>query len=270
MTQYARDGLTFDLHRAGPSGGEPVVLLHGFPQDASCWDGVAARLHEHGYRTLAPDLRGYSPGARPRGRRAYRMGECVLDVVALLDDQRIERAHVVGHDWGSALAWAVAGLHPDRVRSLSAISVPHPSAFLAAMPRGQALRSWYMLAAQLPVLPELRLRSRLRADLIGSGLPAPYADRYADRMREPGAATAALNWYRALPWSAPVPPCPVPTTFLWGRRDRFIGRSAALATGRWVSGPYQFVELDGGHWLPETHAELVAEYVRERIGSTVG
>jgi len=267
VTQYARDGLTFDLHRAGPSGGEPVVLLHGFPQDASCWDGVAARLHEHGYRTLAPDLRGYSPGARPRGRRAYRMGECVLDVVALLDDQRIERAHVVGHDWGSALAWAVAGLHPDRVRSLSAISVPHPSAFLAAMPRGQALRSWYMLAAQLPVLPELRLRSRLRADLVASGLPAGDADRYAARMGEPGAATAALNWYRALPWSTPLPACPVPTTYLWGRRDRFLGRAGALGTGRWVTGPYQFVELDGGHWLPQTHPDPVAEYVRERIRS---
>src|SRR6478609_967008 len=112
MWQYHRDGLTFDVLDSGPRDGEPVLLLHGFPQDHTAWDAVAPLLHAAGLRTLAPDQRGYSPGARPQGRAAYDMGELVADAVALLDAADVTRAHVVGHDWGGSVAWALAERHP--------------------------------------------------------------------------------------------------------------------------------------------------------------
>ena len=110
MDSFRRDGLTFDVRDAGPRDGEPVVLLHGFPQDSAAWDRVAPALHQHGLRTLAPDQRGYSPMARPRGRAHYRLRETVGDVLALLDAAGLESAHVVGHDWGGIVAWGLAGL----------------------------------------------------------------------------------------------------------------------------------------------------------------
>src|SRR4051794_39933297 len=123
MERFARAGLTFDLRDGGPADGQPVVLLHGFPQDSTCWADVEPALHAAGLRTLAPDQRGYSPGARPPGRSAYRITEPAADVLALLDEAGLASAHIVGHDWGAAVAWALAGRHPERVRSLTVLSV---------------------------------------------------------------------------------------------------------------------------------------------------
>jgi pimeloyl-ACP methyl ester carboxylesterase len=279
---FRRDGLTFDVtdsaDQAGPvdegTSGDPamsgtVVLLHGFPQDRSAWDGVAGVLRAAGLRTLAPDQRGYSPGARPAGRSPYRLSEAVLDVVALLDAAGVRRAHVVGHDWGGAVGWALAAHHPERVASLTAVSTPHPRALADACTRSaQALRLWYVAAWQLPVLPELVLGRALERSLVASGLPADRARRYAGRMREPGALTAALGWYRALPTSLREPPpgaIPVPTTYVWGRTDVALGRTAAERTRGCVLAPYRFVELDAGHWLPETRAPQVAGVVLDRV-----
>jgi pimeloyl-ACP methyl ester carboxylesterase len=108
VDSFRRDGLTFDVRDAGPPDGEPVVLLHGFPQDSAAWDQVSPALHQAGLRTLAPDQRGCSPMARPRGRGRYRLRETTADVLALLDAAGLERAHVVGHDWGGMVAWALA------------------------------------------------------------------------------------------------------------------------------------------------------------------
>lgn len=267
---YRRDGLVLDVRDAGPADGEPVVLLHGFPQDAGAWDRVAPQLHQAGLRTLAPDQRGYSPGARPRGRRAYRMAELVGDVLALLADRGLTRAHVVGHDWGGAVAWALAGVQPARVSTLTVLSTPHPAAMAAAMTSSrQALSSWYMAAFQLPLLPEAVLGRTLRRTLVRSGLPAEDARRYARRMAEPGALSAALGWYRALPFAGrdAVPPVRVPTTYVWGARDFALGRRAAELTARQVRGPYRFAELAAGHWLPERSADDVAALVLDRVRS---
>src|SRR5215217_5260440 len=174
MDSFRRDGLTFDVLDAGPSDGEPVVLLHGFPQDATSWNGVAPALHQHGLRTLAPDQRGYSPMARPRGRGHYTLRETTRDVLALLDAAGLESAHVVGHDWGAGVGWALAAWHPERVRTLTVLSVPHPGA-MAKATSDQALRSAYMAAFQVPVLPEQALLAgggaALRRMLRRSGLP---------------------------------------------------------------------------------------------------
>src|SRR3954463_12078491 len=210
MDSFRRDGLTFDVLDAGPSGGEPVVLLHGFPQDSSAWNRVTPGLHQHGLRTLAPDQRGYSPMARPRGRSFYRLRETTDDVLALLDAAGLPSAHVVGHDWGGVVAWGLGAWHPDRVRTLTVLSVPHPAAMAKAMVTSdQGLRSFYMGVFQLPVLPERLLLAGggavLRRMLHRGGLPAAAVGRYVARIPQPGARSAALGGSRALPWSGRDP-----------------------------------------------------------------
>src|SRR6185312_6822929 len=129
MTEQVRVGeLTFDVRVGGPIDGAAVMLLHGFPENASMWSGVEPALHAAGLRTIAPDQRGYSPGARPDGVEAYSMHRLVADALGLLDAYGLARVHVVGHDWGAAVGWNLAGRHPDRVATLTAISVPHPAA----------------------------------------------------------------------------------------------------------------------------------------------
>jgi len=271
METFQHAGLSFDVREGGPAAGEPVVLLHGFPQDSTSWSGVEPVLHQAGLRTLAPDQRGYSPGARPRGRRAYRVGALADDVLALLDQAGLSSAHIVGHDWGGVVAWGLAGRNPDRVRSVTVLSTPHPAALQRSFRAStQAITSLYMLFFQLPAIPEAVLARNLEASLRKTGLPPGYAARDAERMREPGALTAALNWYRAMPWTLRTPAhrSSVPTTYIWGRRDNFLGRYAAEATADYVTGPYRFVELGGGHWLPQTHPAQIAELIRERVHST--
>jgi pimeloyl-ACP methyl ester carboxylesterase len=267
MEHFEHSGLTFDVRDGGNPDGEAVILLHGFPQDSTSWSQVVPALHAAGLRTLAPDLRGYSPGARPTSRRAYTARELTGDVIALLDRAGLESAHIVGHDWGAALAWFVAGNHPDRVRSLTVLSTPHPDAMVKSMGTSlQGLRSWYMLFFQLPWLPE-RLLRRGMADLLRrGGLSAGSAAHYAARMREPGALRGALNWYRGVVLGG-LPPrrTPAPTTYLWGSGDRFLGRAAADLTRDYVAGPYRFVELDSGHWLPETCPEQVAAAILDQV-----
>ena len=292
VERFSRDGLTFDVTDAGPPDGPVVVLLHGWPQDRSAWEAVTPRLTAAGLRVLAPDQRGYSPGARPGDRSAYRMSELVADVLALVDAGGAPTVHLVGHDWGGAVAWAFAERHPDRLDGLTVVSTPHPAAMAWAVRHGdQALRSWYMLAFQLPVLPELVLRLGLPTVLRGSGLPAEQAERYAARFREPGAAGGGLAWYRALRPGLPRPhlphrpgatapadevaeaassPVTVPTTYLWGGHDPALGRAAAERTARWVAADYRFVELDAGHWLPESHPHAVAAAVLDRVGGAQG
>jgi pimeloyl-ACP methyl ester carboxylesterase len=273
MDRFERDGLVFDLRDGGPPDGEPVVLLHGFPQDASAFDRLAPALHTAGLRTLAPDQRGASPGARPTGRWAYSLRRTTADVLGLLDAAGLAGAHVVGHDWGAAVGWALAARHPGRVRTLTALSVPHPAAMTrAALTSDQALRSWYLAAFQVPAVPERLLTARggqpLRRFLRRSGLPGPVADRYADRQLEPGALRASLGWYRAIPLDArdPIGRVTVPTLHVWGARDPFLGRAATEATAAFVRGPYRLEVLDdAGHWLPELHADRVAELVTAHV-----
>jgi pimeloyl-ACP methyl ester carboxylesterase len=268
VERYERAGLQFDVRDRGPAKGQAVVCLHGFPQDASAFDDVAALLTERGLRVLVPDQRGYSPGARPAGRSAYALPELVGDVLALLDAAGVDAAHIVGHDWGGAVAWALAGRHPERVRSLTELSTPHPAALRAAAWRStQAARSSYMAFVQLPRLPEaLALAGGgllLRAALTCSGLPEDKARRYVGRMHELEALSGALGWYRALPASRGhgAGRSTVPTAYLWGNRDPFFTRQAARLTRNYVDGAFESIECDAGHWLPETRPRVVADAV---------
>jgi pimeloyl-ACP methyl ester carboxylesterase len=273
MNQFERSGLRFQVFDSGPRDGETVVLLHGFPQQPSCYADVARRLNEAGLRTLAPIQRGYSPTARPRRRRQYRTREVTDDVLALLDAAGVERAHIVGHDWGGAPAWGMGAWHPERTASVTVLSTPHPLAMFDAF-RGsdQALRSWYMAFFQLPLLPEFLARRTLAKTLRDTGLPEQHVEDYIWAMAEPGALTGALNWYRGIPFSArePIGRIRVPTTYVWGRHDFALNRFAAERTGSYVDGPYEFIDLDCSHWVPETEPEAVAEAILNRVRSSPG
>jgi pimeloyl-ACP methyl ester carboxylesterase len=272
---FRRDGMVFDVRDSGPRDGEPVVLLHGFPQDSTAFDRLSPALHSAGLRTLAPDQRGYCPSARPQGRSAYRLREAVDDVLALLYDAGLRSAHVVGHDWGGAVAWALGAWHPERVRTLTALSTPHPAAMQRALVTSdQGLRSYYMALFQLPVLPERLLLAgggtALRRMLSRGGLPDDLVDHYVTRLREPGALTAALNWYRALPLSLrdPVGTVRVPTLHVWSTGDAFLGRAATEASAAHVDAPYRLEVLDDvPHWIPELAADRAAELITAHVRS---
>ena len=297
LHSFTRAGLTFEVVDGGPRDGEVVVLLHGFPEDATAWAAVSERLHAKGFRTLAPNQRGYSPAASPAGNDAYRVSELVRDVLALVDASGAGRVHLVGHDWGGAVAWATALSAPDRLLSLTVLSTPHPAAMERAMRTpDQARRSWYMLAFQVPGLPERVLsRSTLRF-LTSAGLPADHAQRYAARFATPASLRGPIGWYRAsAPWRSLTSgglgsrkvadgrgaaarsagstngaaaqrssQVQVPTTYVWGRHDVALGRAAAEATAALVDADYRFVELDAGHWLPECNPDDVADAITDR------
>jgi pimeloyl-ACP methyl ester carboxylesterase len=267
MDSYLRSALRFDVIDSGPADGEAVVLLHGFPQQPSTWDEVTARLNDAGLRTLVPTLRGYTPTNRPRPRRAYATTETTADVVALLDAAGLEQAHVVGHDWGAGPAWGMGSWFPERAASLTVLSTPHPAAFTRSLRASeQALRSWYMAFFQVPALPEVLVRRTLERTLVLSGLPADRASTYAAAMSEPGALSGAINWYRGIPFTPErFRRIRVPTTYVWGRHDPALGRYGAEATAAYVTGPYTFVDLDAGHWLPECEPEAVTEAILARV-----
>lgn len=268
---FTHEGLTFDVLDEGPVEGPAIVLLHGFPERASQWDAVGEILHRQGFRTLAPDQRGYSPGARPSGRSAYRMSKLVGDVAALIEAYGAP-VHLVGHDWGAAVAWATAATHPELVRTLTTVSVPHPSAFVRSMlVSEQALRSWYMLAIQVPGGVELLARRRpatVSRLLRRGGMRREDVDRFWTDIVEYGALPGALAWYRAIPLSARsgTPPVRVPTTHVWSDRDTALSRRGAELTASWVRAPYELVVLQGvGHWIPTRVPETLAEIVVARV-----
>lgn len=273
---FTHEGLTFDVRDDGPVEGPAIVLLHGFPSRASQWRDVSEILHARGFRTLAPDQRGYSPGARPQGRRAYRMSRLVGDTVALVEAYGAP-VHLVGHDWGAAVAWATAASHPELVRTLTTVSVPHPTAFARSLVRSdQALRSWYMLAIQVPGAAELLTRrapgtaSRL---LHRGGMRRDEIDRFWHDIVEYGALPGALAWYRAIPWSArsSTGPVRVPTTHVWSDRDTALARRGAELTADHVQAPYELVILAGvGHWIPARAPETLAEIILARVAGESG
>jgi pimeloyl-ACP methyl ester carboxylesterase len=237
---------------------EPVLLLHGFPQDHREWDLVRPILEAAGLRTVAPDQRGYSPVVRPADVAGYRPALLAADAVALMDGP----FHLVGHDWGAVVAWQVAATFPERVRSLTALSVPHVGALASALRDDAGQREMFRYQDMLiaPGGDDTVLEWMSRA-------LAPLGDRaalYLDAMRDdPGRLTGARNWYRACPtfeaWALSLTKVPVPTTFVWSDRDGAVSRTAAGRCGDWVTGDYHYIEMTGrSHWLPEEAPEEVA------------
>ncbi len=275
MEQFSNGDLVFDVRDEGPADGDVVILLHGFPQTNACWDRVVPGLAEAGLRVLAPTQRGYSPRARPVGRRAYSAENLVGDVLALADAANADTFHVVGHDWGGAYAWYCAMWHPERVSSVSVLATPHPAALRRSMVTStQLLRSWYFLVFQLPRVAEWMAsspagRPRFRKALLRSGVPEAYLDQYLAALDEPGALKNIFNWYRAVAFTKPSQLSQivtVPTLYVYGAHDVALGARAAELTADYVSGPYRYEHLDDvSHWIPEVAPGTVVRLVLEHV-----
>lgn len=272
----------FTAHAAGPEDGRLVLLLHGFPQSSFEWRHQMAALAAAGYRAVAYDQRGYSPGARPEGLEHYRMEHLVADVLAVADELAAHRFDLVGHDWGGAVAWLVAAHYPQRVRTLTSVSTPHPAAFAAAIAGGdpdQLAKSSYIEMLRKEGAAEEALLSGegagLRGVLAATGHPDPDGtEEYVKLLTEPGALTAALNWYRAVSVSeaagrsAGGAKIEVPTLFVWGDADAALGRVAAEGSAAFVEGPYRFEPLAGvGHWIPEEVPDQLNRLLLEHLSS---
>jgi pimeloyl-ACP methyl ester carboxylesterase len=270
QVEFTANGLRFRARAVGDPNRRRVLFLHGFPQTSLSWRHqleAVAQAQMHGF---AFDQRGYSPGARPSDVADYCIDALVGDVLAVLDVRGWTRVDLVGHDWGALLAWVVASRHPDRLRTLTAVSVPHPRAFGAVFAgegpgaADQRRRSSYIEVfraeggvAERVLLGEDGSGDGLRAMFDASGLSSQSdeAREFVAVMREPGALTATLNWYRATDPGAlaDVGPITVPTLYVWSDEDIALGRDAAQSTEDWVAGPYRFEVLSGvSHWIPET------------------
>lgn len=265
-------GMTFDALAAGPDDGPLALFLHGFPEFATCWREQLAAAARAGFRAVAVDQRGYSPGARPEGTGAYTVDELVADVFGFADALESERFHLIGHDWGGVLAWPAAARRPERIRTLTVLSTPHPRAL------NEAVRVSKEQQEKLAYIGLFRMEGKAEDVLLKGGaatlrgiyegrVPAPLVEDNVRRLAEPGALTAALSWYRALEGdAADAGPVQAPTLYMWGEGDLAFGPEAAEGTGAWVEGPYEYVRLDNAsHWLPEEDPERVIPPILEHF-----
>lgn len=270
---------------AGEPGAEPVLLLHGFPELGHSWRHQLPALAAAGYHAVAPDLRGYGGSDRPTAVDDYAAPKLVGDVAGLIRALGHESAHVVGHDWGGGLAWALAGTRPEMVRSLTILNAPvgAVSARLRREDPEQRARSWYMLLFQFPGVAETwlsqddfaNLRQFVFEDAAPGAFPEEDQEVFLSALRQDGALTAALNWYRAnMPpasWlrDPPEPPAvPVPTMIIWGEADSnmlpgLLDRSAATVTG-----PLRVERLPGvSHWVQQEVPDRVSSLLIDFLGS---
>ena len=258
--------LTFDAWAAGPPDGDLVLLLHGFPEMKRSYRAQLPALGDAGYRAVAVDQRGYSPGARPVGVEHYDLRNITRDTLAIADALGAPRFHLVGHDYGAVIGWQVAARHGDRLATYTTLSVGHPVAYLEAYATGdQEERSKYFHWFRDPATDaELGSYERLHALYIAAGLSEADAVEYATALGSPEAIGAGLNWYRAAgPYLIEdLPPVEVPVLFLWSTEDPALGPESAYGTAAHVDGPFELVVLDGiDHWIPEHAADTVNEHL---------
>lgn len=271
VRRVAGDGVELALLDEGE--GPAVLLLHGFPDSSALWRHQIPVLVDAGFRAIAPDLRGFGESERPGAVEDYAISRSLTDMLAVLDALGVERAHVVGHDFGAALAWAMAGLAPERVERLAVLSVGHPNATRERSIE-QREKAWYQLFFLFEgVAEELLMRDDwklLREFSRGDG----DTDRYLADLSRPGALTAGLNWYRAnlRPERElsprPFPAVAAPTLGIWSSGDNYLTEAPMLRSAQHVTGPWRYERIEGAsHWLqldaPERVNELLLEFLGE-------
>jgi len=274
------NGQHFHALAAGPADGPLVLLLHGFPETSHGWRKQIAPLAEAGLRVVAPDQRGVGRSSKPQGVAAYRLDVLADDVVALAKALGRERARIVGHDWGGAVAWFLAAHHADLVERCVVMDAPHPAVFGTYLLRhpSQLGKSWYMAFFQLPWLPEALLRMRgfewLAQALTTTSRPGAFSSQdlaaYREAWAQPGALTSMLNWYRALALAprmpAPIDRIEVPLRLLWGDRDSALEPGLADASIVRCTHGELFHLPEATHWLHHEEAgrvnELLIEFLR--------
>jgi pimeloyl-ACP methyl ester carboxylesterase len=252
MSRVEADGVGIDYQVTG--NGQPVVLLHGFPDSGRLWRYQVPVLADAGYRVIVPDLRGYGRSGKPEAVEAYSLPLLAGDVMEILADMQIPRAHLVGHDWGAALAWILASLAPDQVDHLAVLSVGHPATFLRTLEQRQM--SWYMLLFQFPGIAERWLSQDNWAGF-RSWARHPDVNQVIADLEADGSLTPGLNWYRAnLPpesWAGPspvLPPVQAPTMGIWSTGDMALSEVQMTDSARSVACSWRYERLEGpGHWL---------------------
>lgn len=271
--RVATNGVTLHVAQAGPENGPLVILLHGFPDAWFGWERVMRDLARRGYRVWAPDQRGYNLSDKPHGLDAYRLDLLADDIAGLMDAAGSPQAYLAGHDWGAAVAWWVALRHPQRVRKLAILNVPHPAVMLRHVRSSfaQMRKSWYIFFFQLPWLPEATVRANNWATgtraLTGSSRPGAFTAqdlaRYREAWSQPNAMTSMMNWYRAMlqrrPHMPPNPRIHVPTLILWGAQDQFLDASMAQMSADLCDDARLKLLPNVSHWVMQEEPALVAD-----------
>jgi pimeloyl-ACP methyl ester carboxylesterase len=268
MSRVEAGGVGIEYEVTGQ--GRPVVLLHGFPDSGRLWRHQVPALADAGFQVIVPDLRGYGKSDKPEAVEAYALPFLAGDVLAILASLGIDRAHIVGHDWGAALAWGIASLAPDSVDHLVVLSVGNPVTFRRT--QEQREKSWYMLLFQFPGIAERWLSEDNWANLRSWG-PHPDVDQVIADLEADGSLTPGLNWYRANAgpesWVGPpiqLPPVAAPTMGIWSTGDFALTEMQMTDSAENVTGLWRYERLDGpGHWVqleaPQKVNELLLEFL---------
>lgn len=278
------NGIRLHVVQAGPAQGPLAILLHGFPEFWYSWRRQIPHLAAAGFRVWAPDQRGYNLSDKPKGRRAFRVEELAADVIGLVQQSGRERIHLVGHDWGGAVAWWIALHYPQILERLVLLNIPHPAVMLRNLKRNpaQMCRSWYVLFFQLPWLPEALSRAGhwrwpARA-LRKTSRPGTFSDAdlamYREAWSQPGAFTSMLNWYRALTTQRlQLPGNPrisVPTLLLWGCHDGALGREMAQPSIDLCDHGRLVLFEEATHWVHEDEPDRVNELLTQFLQAEAG
>lgn len=264
------NGIRLNIALAGPEDGEPVFLLHGFPEAWFGWEAQIGPLAEAGFRVIVPDQRGYNLSDKPDGVSSYQMKFLVKDILGLADALGYERFYLAGHDFGAMVSWNLAMLHPKRIKRMVIGNVPHPqvmSSYLRTHIK-QMLKSWYALFFQIPGLPEFIVKLNNWRFLI-SAMPDDLCeverDRYRTAWNQPGAMTGMMNWYRAFfrfsKSKFPFTKIQVPTLILWGKQDPHLSYEMAVLSVKLCENG-QLVTFEGAtHWVLRDESEAVNQYI---------
>lgn len=270
------DDLIFDCRTDGDKENELVLFLHGFPETSYMWKKVMSGISSKGFYCVAPNLRGYSKGACPKGKRHYSLDNLVMDVLNISRFLDKPKFHLVGHDWGAAIGWKLVHDHPNAILSWTGISVPHLQAFGKAITvdREQRKMSQYVKNFQLPILPEMQIRKdnfRLFRKLWKNS-DSDEIDDYLEVFRNPKQLTASLNYYRSnYQWLKKATDeqilgdIYVPTLFIWGKKDVAIGAYSVSESHQYMKNDYEYVELDSGHWLIQTKYQELEKAITKHI-----
>jgi pimeloyl-ACP methyl ester carboxylesterase len=269
------NGIRLHTALAGPEDGEPVILLHGFPEAWFGWGPQIDALAAAGFRVIAPDQRGYNLSDKPKGVTSYCMHTLAADIVGLADSLGFERFCLGGHDFGAMVGWHVGMKYPERLKRLAIANVPHPAVMRSYIRKhpSQMSKSWYALFFQVPVLPERIVRAgnwRMLMSAMPAGLSEEERDHYREAWAQRDAMTGMINWYRSMlrhpPKLTGSPRIPVPTLVVWGKQDPHLSYGMApLSVDLCENGRLVTFE-DATHWVqhdkPEEVSSLLIEHFR--------
>ena len=267
------NGTTLHVGYMGPVGGEKILLLHGFPEFSKGWTKLAILLANQGYCVIAPDQRGYNLSEKPPSIKDYALAHLVDDMAALIVSLTKTPIAIVGHDWGGGVAWGLAQRHPEMIKKLIVLAMPHPQVMKKNLRNNpwQMLKSWYAAFFQLPFIPE-KIYSvfnykLLEKSVVGSApkdtFPKNYISACKEAWKQPGALSAMMNWYRAFlrvpAWTDDS--ISVPVLLLWGKRDAFLTSVMAEQSIRYCMDGHLIMFKNASHWLYHEEPAVIANNI---------